>query len=123
MFNWSIKKTVLSIFIAFSTLTSAAVLKDVTYINGEFTLTFDSKVTPSIKNETNSSNKIKYNVSQIDLKNSSISPEVLKKIDVNDKYYKDIIIDNFDKNSITILTYSQYGYNSKVTYKNEWFNK
>ena len=59
MFNWSIKKTVLSIFIAFSTLTSAAVLKDVTYINGEFTLTFDSKVTPSIKNETNSSNKIK----------------------------------------------------------------
>ena len=52
------------------------------------------------------------------IKNSSISPEVLKKIDVNDKYYKDIIIDNLDKNSISILTYSQYGYNSKVTYNN-----
>ena len=109
MFYWS-KKAVLSMFILFSTLLNAAVLKDVSYINGEFTLTFDSKVSPSIKNEINSSNKIKYNVSQIDIKNSSISPEVLKKIDVNDKYYKDIIIDNLDKNSISILTYSQYGY-------------
>ena len=117
MFCWS-KKAVLSMFILFSTLLNATVLKDVSYINGEFTLTFDSKVSPSIKNEINSSNKIKYNVSQIDIKNSSISPEVLKKIDVNDKYFKDIIIDNLDKNSISILTYSQYGYNSKVTYNN-----
>ena len=112
------KKYILFIFIFIATLSNAAVLKDVSYINGEFTLTFDSKVSPSIKTEINSSNKIKYNVSQIDIKNSSISPEVLKKIDVNDKYYKDIIIDNLDKNSISILTYSQYGYNSKVTYNN-----
>ena len=49
MFYWS-KKAVLSMFILFSTLLNAAVLKDVSYINGEFTLTFDSKVSPSIKN-------------------------------------------------------------------------
>ena len=53
MFYWS-KKAVLSMFILFSTLLNAAVLKDVSYINGEFTLTFDSKVSPLIKNEINS---------------------------------------------------------------------
>lgn len=112
-----------NIFFLFFILTSiigySAILEDITYKNGEFVLTFDSKInTPKINNIKNSSkNNTIYMVNEINIKNVTISENVLNKVNINDEYYKYIFLDNIDNDTIGIYTYSQFGYSSTVTYK------
>ncbi|CAM3232449.1 N-acetylmuramoyl-L-alanine amidase [Streptobacillus felis] len=116
MFN-KIKKTILLFGICVSSLTFSTILQDVKYQNGEFILKFDSKISkPTISKSTITSNNIHYNVTELNLKNTKISEEVLKQININDEFFKYIMIDEVTKDIIGIYTYSQYGYNSIITY-------
>lgn len=115
-----LKKIIFTISLFFNFISFSAKLTDVSYKNGEFTLTFDSKINkPIIENTKNStSNNTTYMVNEIKLKDSSISSDVSKTININDEYYKRIVIDNISNNSIGIFSYSQFGYSSNVTYNN-----
>ncbi|WP_156299499.1 N-acetylmuramoyl-L-alanine amidase family protein [Streptobacillus canis] len=112
-----IKKTLLLLGICVSSLTFSAVLEDVKYQNGEFILRFDSSITKPVINKTKiTSNNISYNVTELNLKNTKISEEVLKQVNINDEFYKYIMIDEITKDVTGIYTYSQYGFNSNITY-------
>ncbi|WP_064590713.1 N-acetylmuramoyl-L-alanine amidase family protein [Streptobacillus moniliformis] len=115
-----LKKILPLLTICFSTLTFSVILEDVRYQNGEFIIKFDSKITKPIINKTKiTSNNIHYNVSEINLKNTKISEEVLNQININDEFYKYIIIDEITKDLAGIYTYSQYGYSSEITYSDD----
>ena len=117
MFGKIKNRILLSALIFFPLLSYSLKLEDVSYRDGEFTLTFDSKVSaPSVNNNKIATNNIDYNILDINLKNTTISDSVAKNIDIDDNYYKNIVINNISNNNIGIYTYSQYGYTSKVTY-------
>lgn len=112
------KKILLGIFSLFHFLIYSSTLEEVNYKNGEIILKFDEKLPePIIKNEHIKSNNIKYNVNEILIKNQTISKEIEKNITINDKFFKNIIIENTQKNELAIYTHSQYGYKSKISVK------
>lgn len=106
------------LFIFFQIISFSNQLIDISYRNGEFLLKFEKNIDkPQItNNKISSGNNINYNVAQIVLNNVSINSNVLKNINIEDLYYKYIIIDNINKNKIGIFAYSQYGYSSEVSY-------
>lgn len=118
--NINIKKIFLGLLSLMSIYSYSAKLQDVNYRNGEFILTFDSKINniSTNKNDILSTNNINYNVMEITTKNSTIDENVSKTINIHDEYYKQIIIDEISNSTIGIYAYSQYGFNSKVTYEN-----
>lgn len=112
------KKFLFIIFIFFQIISFSNKLVDISYRNGEFILEFEKSISkPSISNnKISSGNNINYNVAQIFIDNVKIDEKVLRNINIDDLYYKYIIVDNISKDKIGIFAYSQYGYDSSVSY-------